>query len=145
MEIPRTAWTGEVWECSGCCLKIIEGISGELSWKEGKEISSCHGTRPRKAVWSCMSWGTSFHLVFSFLVYKRKILDSGQRLLLPPAPVEVRALETLSGDHFSPNSFYVVWVGLTTFFPMLLGVNPRPGQGNEVLCTFSHSGLELGT
>lgn len=92
-----------------------------------------------------MAWGTSFHLVFSFLVYKRKALDLGQRLLLPPIRVEVRALETLSGNHFSPNPLHVVWVGLTLSSPTILEIDAGPVQGNEISYILSLSGLELST
>lgn len=33
-EIPREPQPREVWEHSGCCLKIMDLTSGDLSWKE---------------------------------------------------------------------------------------------------------------
>lgn len=103
----------------------MDGISGELSWKEANEVSSYHDTRHRKVIWAV--WPVISLLQSLVFLSTDGSSGPGQGLLLPPACLEITTLHTLSGNHFSPSSLHVVLLGLTPSSPVLLGVDPWPG------------------
>lgn len=122
-------------------MKLMDGISGELSWKEANEVSSYHDTRHRKVILGCVACHISSP-VFSFPIYKWELWTRSGTVTASCLFGNYNIAHTFRKPllpQFSPCSF----VGADPFLSRASRGRPMARTGNEILYILSHSGLEL--